>query len=91
MLADAAGLTPSYFSALFKKETGETLSDYLVRYRLAIAQRLLKESRLCIAEVAASAGYMDVKYFSRLFKKHMSITPSAFRKLTSPQADTKTG
>ena len=91
MLADAAGLTPSYFSALFKKETGETLSDYLVRYRLAIAQRLLKESRLCIAEVAASAGYMDVKYFSRLFKKHMNITPSAFRKLTSPQADTKTG
>ncbi len=91
MLADAAGLTPSYFSALFKKETGETLSDYLIRYRLAIAQRLLKESRLCIAEVAASAGYMDVKYFSRLFKKHMNITPSAFRKLTSPQADTKTG
>lgn len=80
-LADMTGLTPSYFSALFKKETGTTLSNYLIRYRLDIAQQQLRNTHLSISEIAASVGYPDVKYFSRIFKKQLNTTPSEFRKL----------
>lgn len=82
VIAKASGLTPSYFSALFKKETGETLSNYIIRYRLDIAKHLLRETGLSISEIAGSVGYPDIKYFSRLFKKYMNITPTEFRKLT---------
>lgn len=88
IIAKASGLTPSYFSALFKKEMGETLSNYIIRYRLDIAKQLLRETRLSISEIASSVGYPDIKYFSRLFKKHMNITPSEFRKLM-PAEDIK--
>ena len=80
-LAKLVGLTPTYFSALFKKETGSTLSNYLIRYRLDIAQQQLRNTRLSILEIAESVGYPDVKYFSRIFKNHLNITPSEFRKL----------
>lgn len=82
VIAKASGLTPTYFSALFKKETGETLSNYIIRYRLDIAKHLLRETGLSISEIASSVGYPDIKYFSRLFKKYMNITPTEFRKLT---------
>lgn len=87
-ISKLAGLTPTYFSSLFKKETGVTLSNYLIRHRLNIAKQQLRNSRLSIQEIALSVGYPDVKYFSRLFKKQMNITPSEFRKLMQA-GDTK--
>lgn len=80
-IAKMSGLTPTYFSALFKKETRMTLSNYLIDYRLNIAKQYLRDANLSISEIGASVGYPDVKYFGRLFKKHMNITPSKFRKL----------
>ncbi len=80
-LADLTGLTPSYFSALFKKEMGITISNYLINYRLDIAQNKLQTTQLSISEIADSVGYPDVKYFSRIFKKKTNLTPSKFRQL----------
>lgn len=80
-LADLTGLTPSYFSALFKKEMGITISNYLINYRLDIAQNKLQTTQLPISEIADAVGYPDVKYFSRIFKKKTNLTPSKFRQL----------
>lgn len=80
-VADYVELNPSYFSALFKKETGKTFSDYLVERRLRAAQSLLQSTGKSISEIAETVGYNDVKYFSKLFKKHMGIKPSEYRRI----------
>ncbi|MFD0693243.1 response regulator [Paenibacillus sp. GCM10027628] len=77
--ADAVHVSKSYFSLLFKKQTGQNFIDYLIDLRIREAKRLLiiKESR--IYEVAEAAGFNDVKYFSKLFKKMTGFTPGEFR------------
>jgi two-component system response regulator YesN len=77
--ADAVHISKSYFSLLFKKQTGHNFIDYLIDLRIREAKRLLtvKDSR--IYEVAEAAGFNDVKYFSKLFKKMTGLTPMEFR------------
>lgn len=81
-VADYVKLNPAYFSALFKKETGKTFSDYLVERRLRAAQYLLQSTGKSISEIAETVGYNDVKYFSKLFKKHMGVKPSEYRRIS---------
>ena len=76
-------LSPVYFSTIFKKETGMNFSDYLISYRLDVAKELLKTTGLSMAEIAGAVGYLDTKYFSKLFSKVVGIKPSEYRKLYS--------
>ena len=76
-VAAAAGLERSYFSRLFKKETGITCEKWLNDFRMEKAAKLLKSGRLNVAETARSAGFTDQFYFSRAFKKHFGVPPSA--------------
>jgi two-component system response regulator YesN len=76
-------LNPVYFSTIFKKETGMNFSDYLINYRLDVAKDLLKTTGLSMAEIAGAVGYLDTKYFSKLFTKVVGIKPSEYRKLYS--------
>ncbi len=81
-LADAAGcagLTPSYLSALFRRELGRTFTDLLTERRLDLAKRLLRETDLPIGQTARAAGFRDAHYFSALFKKHIGCSPTAYR------------
>lgn len=65
-----AGLTPSAYCRAFKKLTGLSPSGYLTRLRLSKAKELLVTSdRPTLKEIAASVGYSDELYFSRVFKK----------------------
>ena len=75
-VAAQVSLNPVYFGALFKKETGVTFRDYLNTVRLNQAEDMLRAGRLNVSEVAASCGFADVFYFSRLFKKYKGIPPS---------------
>lgn len=77
----SVGFNPAYFSTLFKKETGQNFSDYLIKIRITQAQNMLTHTNMGIADIAVACGYSDVKYFSKLFKRNTSITPSEFRKL----------
>lgn len=72
-------LHPGHLSELFKKETGSTFGDYVTGTRMRRAMELLSVSPAKVSEVAAMTGYEDVKYFSRLFKKHTGRTPSEYR------------
>ena len=77
------GFNPAYFSALFKKETGENFMEYIMKVRIQNAKYLLIQTNKDIGDIAADVGYTDLKYFSKLFKKKTGLNPSEFRKLYS--------
>jgi two-component system response regulator YesN len=79
LIAKEVGLSPVYFSSIFKKETGVNLSDYLSDYRIKKAKEFLKKSNMNINEIAYNTGFQDPKYFSKLFKKAVGISPIEYR------------
>lgn len=78
-LADLCGLSSNYFSALFKEQVGETYIDYLTNCRLEQAQKQLISTRKTVREITDEIGYIDDKYFRKLFKKRYGMTPSQYR------------
>ncbi|MEC0227744.1 response regulator [Paenibacillus alba] len=79
-LAKEVNFTEPYLSSLFKKETGETMIDYMIRIRMKKARELLKDANVKIYEVADAIGYSDPNYFAKLFKKIEGIYPQEYRK-----------
>ena len=77
------GFSGSYFSSLFKKETGQNFLEYLSEVRMNRAKELLRETNLSVAEVCVRVGYSDLKYFTKSFKKATGLKPGEFRKLYS--------
>ena len=77
--AQRIGVNASYLSALFKKETGETLTDYVSRRRVEYAIFLLNTTAMQIQTIAQHCGMPDVNYFTRTFKRHTGKTPSQYR------------
>lgn len=80
-LAAEVGFTENYLSILFKKETGETLTDFMTRIRMKKARELLKNPENKIYEVSEKVGYGDPNHFSRSFKQLEGMYPTEFRKL----------
>ncbi len=78
-LAEKLDVTGTYLSMLFKKTTGETLMDYVIRLRLEKAQQLLKLTNKHVGEIAFEVGYESEQYFSRIFKQKTNITPTQYR------------
>ena len=80
-MAEMTHLSPQYLSTLFHEETGQTISAYIQAQKLKLAQNLLMNSTKNISEIAAYLDFNDAHYFSNFFKRNMSITPTAYRKL----------
>ena len=78
-LARTCGVSYSSLRTLFKRETGVTLGRFRLELRLDEAQRLLKQTRLPVAEIAARTGFCCQKYFSSLFMRKTGMTPSSLR------------
>ena len=78
-VAGQVHLHPGHLSELFKKEMGVTFGDFVTDMRIRRAMDMLVVSPAKVSEIAAISGYEDVKYFSRLFKKHTGKTPSEYR------------
>lgn len=82
-LSEVAGsihLNPSYFSVLFKEQTGLTFSEYVTRSRLQRAKELLLHTKLPIAEISEQVGYQTAKYFMKLFREYEGKSPGQYRK-----------
>lgn len=79
--ADRVCLCASYFSNLFKKETGENFTDYLTNLRIAKAKEFLQQTDMNVAEISYKVGYSDARYFSKLFSKVVGIKPTEYRKI----------
>jgi AraC-like DNA-binding protein len=80
-LAAQANISPSHFFALFKRQMGCAPIDYFIHLRMQHACRLLDETVLSVKEVAATLGYDDPFYFSRIFKSVNQVAPSEYRLL----------
>ncbi len=77
--AQYLNMSPSYLSALFKEETGQTLTDYVNQKRMTQAAYLLTYSQMPISTIAQTCGILDDNYFTKLFKRYMKKTPTQFR------------
>jgi AraC-like DNA-binding protein/ligand-binding sensor protein len=78
-IASVAGLSPPYFSTIFKEEMGENLSKYLNRLRVEKASRLLLETDISLGEIAACCCFEDQSWFSKIFKAYTGISPGKYR------------
>ncbi len=78
--AEKTGVNPSYLSALFKKETGVTLTEYVNQRRIEYAIFLLNSTNMQIQTIAQHCGMPDVNYFTRTFKKQTGKTPTQYRR-----------
>jgi AraC-like DNA-binding protein len=88
-LAREAGLSPYHFSRQFKRHAGMGFAQARLQARLSKARKLLRESPLPIAAVAAECGFRNAAHFSTAFKKEQGVSPKAFRAPDGPQQKQK--
>lgn len=79
-LAAQASVSPSHYFALFKRQTGTAPIDFFIRLRMNHARELLESTCSSVKEVAATMGYDDPFYFSRVFKSVHRVAPAEYRK-----------
>lgn len=82
-IANYLVLNASYFSRYFKRMTGMNFTDYVHRYKIGIAEQLLRNTDETVELVAAKLGYYERSYFSKLFKKYTGMTPTELRRSSS--------
>jgi AraC-like DNA-binding protein len=83
-MAEMVGLSPGYFSNLFRGEVGMSFSDYLIQVRIENAKILLRRFDLSVEAVSRQCGFHSLAHFSRTFKDRVGLSPLKYRK--SPQA-----
>ena len=77
--AELCSMSESYFSHLFKKETGISFVDYVNTQRVCRAEELLRTSDKRISEIAQAVGVENSNYFSVMFRKMRGISPQEYR------------
>jgi two-component system response regulator YesN len=78
-LANIFFMNPTYLSKLFKDQTGDNITSYILETRIKKSKELLKGTEYQINEIAAKVGYPDYRYFCTIFKKATGITPLQYR------------
>lgn len=71
-------MSPNYISIYVKKHTGLSLQQHIIHYKLKTAEKLLKQKRLNINEIAAKLGFTDSSHFNKTFKKYLGENPSNY-------------
>lgn len=79
-LTNIVHLHPDYLSTLFRQHTGVSLSEYITIERINLSKKLLLTTNQAISEIALNAGFQNISYFSKQFKKIEGLTPHQFRK-----------
>lgn len=80
-VSEQVGLSPAYFSVLFKKEVQTGFAKYLMNIRMEQAKLMLRETNLPVAQICKKVGYNDQKHFTQVFEKQTGVKPAVFRKL----------
>ena len=78
-IARHVGYSPNHCDTIFKKETGDSIINYLISERVSEAKRLLDEGVLSLRNIAEGVGFEDYNYFSRTFKKFTGKTPTEYK------------
>ena len=79
-IAKAAGMNHTALTALMKEELGLTAIEYLMKYRITVAEKQLEFTSVPIKDIANMTGFKTVQHFSRVFKSQTGATPAEFRK-----------
>ena len=79
-IADCFLLSREYISRKFKQDMNENLSDYIAKIRINHAKQLLANPQLKLVQISEMVGYQDDKYFSKVFKKLVGVSPNQYRK-----------
>ncbi len=88
-LADLVHFSPSHLSVIFSQQTGETLSKYLINYRIGKAKEALCCTSKKSSQIAEETGYRDPHYFSYMFKKVTGMTPTQYREKVTGMTPTQ--
>ncbi len=78
-IADALHISPSYLSRIYKKETEESISDYIRRKKISEAQWLLKHTSFSVTDIYGKLSYCSQSYFTDIFRRETGMTPRLFR------------
>jgi AraC-like DNA-binding protein len=78
-LAQHVMMSPSRLAARFTAALQDSPMAYLTKWRMNMAGRMLKESRLSVEQIASQVGYENVAAFTRSFKRHLGVTPTVWR------------
>ena len=81
-IAKAAGMNHTTLTALMKEELGLTAIEYLMKYRITVAEKQLEFTSVPIKDIANMTGFKTVQHFSRVFKAQTGAAPAEFRKST---------
>jgi len=81
-IADSALLSPTYFSKVFKVETGQTPGSFLTAVRIDASKRLLRDPSVQLVDVPEMVGFENQSYFTKVFKKAENRTPGRYRQQT---------
>lgn len=85
--AALCGLSPFQFSRMFKETYAITFQEYVLRFRIREACRLLKNPAAQVADVAHLVGFNDSSYFCKIFKRYTSMAPSRFNEVSDATVD----
>lgn len=86
IIADELYVNASHLSRKFKAETDKSMIDYIHTKRIEEAKRYLQRGNITITEVSFMVGFSDLNYFSRVFKKMTSLSPSQYgKRYNAPQ------
>jgi len=78
-IAEAFHYHPSYLSRLYKEQTGNAIMDQVNALKIRHAKTLLSDSTEKITSIARQCGFQSTKYFNQVFKKHVGMSPAAYR------------
>lgn len=79
-MAELCNTSPGYLSRLFKKETGESFTEYVTNFKINLSKTMLETTTLPISEISQNMGFSDTGYFIKRFKKREGVTPAVYRK-----------
>lgn len=85
-IAASVGISRSHLYRVFMRHIGTSPNEYLTKFRISQAVELIERSSLPVSAVAASVGYDDSLYFSRVFKKITGVSPSSYIKKSASHA-----
>ena len=84
-IADTLGVSASYLSRLFSKETGERLQDYITRVRIERAANLLTYSNESLSKIAEYVNFPSQSYFGKVFREQKQLSPRKYREVHKPK------
>ncbi len=73
-------LSPNHCNFIFKKQTGLTITEYIIREKMDMAKKMILSKSIPLSEISVRLGYSDYSYFSKLFKKCYGESPVCYKK-----------